>query len=217
MASLVLEGSVLRLQLDEATVLKCALPPGPPGPAGQSGYSIKGDPGERGERGEPGRDGRDSQVPGPAGERGITGPQGPAPAFEIGQVLVGDHPAVVLGTDPTGARHVLNFTLPRGPPGPPGLHGRDGRHGDHEVASIVSLAQSPKYNHDMLGRYIITDGYIVLPDSLPTALLGRWVHFKTLSELSIEGAIDGTVSLTKNSSARMVLVEYNGICKFARF
>ena len=80
----------------------------------------------------------------------------------------------------------------------------------------MSLGNSPAYNRDFLGKYVIADGVIQLP-TMTAAEVGMFVQFKTLTSLTILGAVEGNVDLARNQSKRFIVIAYNGSYCFTSF
>lgn len=210
-----IQGDVLTITFPSGESSKVRVPRGERGPPGRDGMSIRGDKGEPGEKGDAGRDGRDSIIPGPKGDKGDLGAIGPCPRMRIGRVVMGEEAAVFM--EGTPEEPVLNFVLPRGERGPMGPAGRDGKHGDHEFVQCISAGSSPQVAEDMYARHVIADGIIRLPEEVDPELFGSWIYFKTLDRLTLLGALEGSVTLEKNQSAKMVVVPYQGKFVYTRF
>lgn len=196
--------------------LKCRIPVGPRGPPGRDGISIRGD---KGEQGPAGKDGRDSFVPGPPGPVGPMGPAGntpPVPKLRVDKVGVGEVADAYI-TEAANGDWLLNLVLPRGPQGAAGLPGHPGKAGSHEFAEVLIAGNSPQFNNEMLGRYVIADGELKLPEDMPIDCAGMWVHLKTMDRLVVGGLIEGHAVLDRNQGGKFVLVPYNGKYMFSRF
>lgn len=210
-----IQGDVLTITFPTGESVKVKVPRGERGPPGRDGMSIRGDKGEPGEKGETGRDGRDSIVPGPKGEKGDTGNMGKTPRIRIGRVVTGEEAAAFIEGD--AEEPLLNLVLPRGERGPIGTAGRDGKHGSHEFTECFSAGSSPLYHDELLAKHVIADGIVNLPEAMDEAKFGAWIHFKTLDRLVLNNALEGSVVLAKNESAKMVVVPYQGKFVFTRF
>lgn len=208
-------GGVLVLELEDGSSHKCVLPKGERGPAGRDGISMRGD---KGEQGPPGPAGRDSAVPGPQGPQGIPGNPGAVgvtPVISIGKVDHGDAPKVYIHGSPEAP--VLDFVLPRGVQGVPGRPGVDGKHGSHEFVDVISMGHSPMFSDEWLGKHIIADGIISLPQELPEEYVGRWIWVKSFDRVVLNGVIEDYVSVEKNQSAKLVVVPYGDRFLFTKF
>ena len=208
-------GDVLTINFPSGEVAKVRVPRGERGAPGRDGMSIRGDKGEPGEKGETGRDGRDSTVPGVKGDKGDPGNIGKTPVLKIGRVITGEVAAAFI--EGTPEEPILNLVLPRGERGATGNPGRDGKHGSHEFTEVFSAGSSPNYHEEMLSRHVIADGILNLPEEVTEDKFGAWIHIKTLDRLVINHALEGTIVLQKNESAKMVVVPYQGKFVYTRF
>lgn len=207
-----IQGDVLSLTLGEKTA-KVKLPKDR-GVAGRDGISIKGDKGDKGDKGEAGRD---SHVPGPrgeSGEKGETGDRGYCPAISVGQVVIGDMPAVILGGIPEFP--VLNFVVPRGERGFPGAPGLAGKDGSHENIGIFYAGQSPRFTYEWNAKHVIADGIVECPE-MTDADIGSWFVVKSFTSISIVGLCEDGVHLGKGESGKFVVISYLSKAKFTRF
>ena len=209
-----IQGDVLTITFPTGEASKVRLPRGERGPPGRDGISIKGDKGDAGEKGEAGRDGRDSVVPGPAGPQGSVGFPGKTPVLRIGKVVAGEEPAAFL--EGTPEEPVLHLVIPRGERGAVGAVGKDGKHGSHEFAEVVCLGNSPIFHESHWSRYVVADGNLMLPE-FGEADFGRWICYKTFTEMTLYGLAEGAISLKKNESARLVVIPFQGKFVLSRF
>lgn len=206
-------GDVLELVIGDKSA-KVKIPKGERGPAGRDGISIRGEKGEKGERGEAGRDSTVAGPQGEKGEKGDCGDRGLMPVISVGTVVAGEAPAVIMSGTPE--KPILNFVIPRGERGMSGPRGLDGKHGSHEYIDVLCMGNSPRFSDEMLGRYVIVDGVIEMPE-MTESDIGRWVHFKTFMDLSVSGLVEAPLTLSKGETARLVVIAYGGGFKFTKF
>lgn len=206
------QGDILSLTIGE----KCSKVklPRERGPSGRDGISIKGDKGDRGEKGECGRDSYVPGAKGDKGDKGETGDRGFCPTISIGQVVVGDAPAVILGGTPE--HPVLNFVVPRGERGVAGAPGVAGKNGSHESIDMFYAGHSPRFTEEWMAKHVIADGVVECPE-MTVDDIGSWFVAKSFTNVSVFGLVEEAVHLGKGESGKFVVIEFGGKFRFTRF